>query len=348
MDDETDFLERRSADQQVIKQYLGLDRPRATIVEEITASLNLAPRGAMFEPGGLCSGYPLQPMPDRYFVAQEFSPDRDDLRNALAAALSKFSVQPICADDFLWPGHILCKISALIQSTPFGIYELTTSQSRNIYLELGIAMGLGRPLVLVKDKNAEVAALARGLEYHSIDSYLELSYELGQKVHPFLANIAKYRPQALPTPGSQRTAVIAHGDLDVIDFSVSMAKMIAKYDLTPVILNDPTGKLGHYLPLEGISHRIIGSAGLTRLDETVAAIQAARLGVYRIEKTAAPDTFLALGISMGLNRPGLLIHKIGGNPPSDVKGLSTLEFSTYTGLQQSFLERFGHLLHRYS
>jgi len=348
VDVQAEKLDGIDASLQAIKQHLGLDRPQAVIIEEIKAALDAAPRGAMFESGGLCSGYPLRPMPGRYFVAQEFRPDRDDLRGALAAALVEFGVQPVCADDFLWAGHLLCKISALIQSTPFGVYQLTTNQNRNVYLELGIAMGLGRPFVLVKDRDAEVSPLAQGLEYYPINSYLELRYELGQKVRPFLADIANYRPQALPPAGSRRAAVIAHGDLDVIDFCVPVAKMIAEYGLTPVILGDPTGKLARYLRLEGVPHHIIGSTGRMRLDETVAAIRSARLGVYRIEKTGAPDTFLALGVSMGLNRPGLLIRRADYDLPSDVKGLSALRFTSYTGLKQSFPEQFGHLLRRYS
>jgi hypothetical protein len=343
---QTEKLESIDASLQAIKQHLGLDRPQTVIIEEIKVALDAAPRGPMFEHGGLCSGYLLRPMPDRYLVAQEFTPDRDDLRDALAAALAEFDVQPVSADDFLWSGHILCKISALIQGTPFGVYQLTVTQNRNVYLELGIAMGLSRPFVLVKDKDAKVSPLAQGLDYYSIDSYLELRYELGGKVRPFLADIASYRPQELPRPGSQRTAVIAHGDLEVIDFCVPMAKMIAKHKLTPVILGDPTGKLAGFL--EGIPHHITGSTGRMRLDETVAAIQAARLGVYRIEKSAAPDTFLALGVSMGLNRPGLLIHRADRDLPSDVKGLNALEFASFSGLEESFPERLGHLLRRYS
>jgi len=346
MDTQAEKLDSIDTTLKTIKQHLGLDRPQAVIVEEIKATLDAAPRGAMFEPGGLCSGYLLRPIPDCYFVAQEFSPNRDDLRGALAAALTEFDVQPVCADDSLGAGHILCKISALIQSTPFGVYQLTASQNRNVYLELGIAMGLGRPFVLVKDKDAQVASLAQGLEYYSIDSYLELRYELGHKVRPFLADIASYRPQALPPEGSQRTAVIAHGDLDVIDFCVPMARMIVEYDLTPVILGDPTGKLARYLEREGIPHQIIGSAGRTRLDETVAAIQAARLGVYRVEKTGSADTFLALGVSMGLNRPGLLMLQTSNDLPSDVKGLSTLSFRSYTELYRSFPKRLNHFLQR--
>ncbi len=342
-----------SEDLQAIKQHLGMDRPQAAIAREINAALAASPRGAMFETGGLCSGYLLRAMPERYFVAQEFSPAREDLRGALAEALAGFNVQPLCADDTYAEGHILCKISALIQSTPFGVFQLTASQNRNVYLELGIAIGLGRPFVLVKEKDAEVSSLAHGLDYYGISSYLELRYELGTKVKPFLAEIAAYRPQTLPPAGSQRTAVIAHGDLDVIDFCVPMAKMLHARGLTPVILGDPTGKLSRYLELEKVTCRIVGpeSSDRTRLDATVAAIQAARFGVYRIEKVASADTFLALGISMGLGRPGALLHKTGLDQlPSDVRGLRTLSYSSYKGddgLEKVFPRLFSPMLEKY-
>jgi hypothetical protein len=323
-------------DQPTFQRHLGLNRSQAIISEEIQAALDAAPSGPIFAPGGLCSGYLLRSMPDRYFVAQEFGPDRDDLRAALTAALAEFGVQPIRVDDLLQPGHILCKTSALIQGTPFGVYQLTASQNRNVYLELGIAIGLGRPFVLIKEKNAELPPLAQGLDYYPIDSYLELCYGLGRRIRPYLADIASYRPQILPSGGSEHTALIVHGNIDVIDFCVSVAKMIAKYGLKPTILGDPTGKLAHYLELESIPYQIIGSTGRTQLDETLTTIQAARLGVYRIEEACAPDTFLSLGVSIGLNRPSLLLHRAGADPPSDLGGLCASEFTSYKDLMRSF------------
>ncbi len=345
---QADKIDRIDTNLQAIKRHLGLDRPQDIIADEIQASLDAAPRGAMFETGGLCSGYPLHPMPDHYFVAQEFGPDRADLYNALADALAEFGVQPIRSDDIYWGGANLCKISALVQSTPFGVYQMTASQDRNVYLVLGIAIGLGRPFVLVKDKDAEAPLLVEGVDYYPIDSYLELRYELSDKVRPFLTDIANYHPPTLPAAGLRRTAVVAHGGLDAIDFCVPVAKIIAKHGLTPVILGGSGNKLTRFLELESIPHQMIGSKGQMRVDETVTAIQSACLGVYRIEETCTPDAFLALGMSMGLNRPGLLVHRSNIDPPREVRGLNVLKFNSYTGLEESFPKRFGHLLRCYS
>jgi hypothetical protein len=341
---QTKSLQGIADDVKAIKQHLGLDRPRTIIVEELRATLDAAPRGAMFSSDGLRSGYPLHPMPNRYFLAQAFAPDREDLRQALTAGLAEFGMQPVAADDMYWQGHILCKISALIQSTPFGVYQLTVSQNRNVYLELGIAMGLDRPFVLIKDKDAELPPLILGLEYYSITSYLDLRYELGKKLRPFLLDIAHYRTPAMPVLGTRCTAVIAHGDLDVPDFCIPVAKVLAQHHLIPVILGDPTGNLVRYLEREGIGAQIVNNFGNTLLDGTTSAIQTARFGVYRIDKSSQPDAFIALGLAIGLNRPGLLVHRAGNDVPSDVRGLSSASFKSYVELDQLLPKRLNDLL----
>ncbi|HKS40559.1 MAG TPA: hypothetical protein VJX74_08070 [Blastocatellia bacterium] len=342
----SDTREDLAAERLSIERHLGLNRPRAVITEEIREAIASVTRGAMFERGGLCMGCKLKPMPGHYFVAQEYDPDREDLRGALAAALEEFNLQPICADDFIWQGHVLCKVSALIQSTPFGIYELSERQNRNVYLELGIAIGLCRPFVLVKEKGADLSPLCEGLEYYPINSYLELRYEFGQKMQPLLAEIARYQPPLSPDPASRNSVIISHGGIDVADFVLTVARELKSRGLTAVITSDPTNKLTNYLKAERIPHYIIGDSGQTRLNETVAAIKAARLGVYRIEKSAAPDAFITLGVAMALNRTGILIHRSGSELPSDLKGINALEFTSHTVLQQSFPEEFGRALSR--
>ncbi|HXD30975.1 MAG TPA: hypothetical protein VN643_07660 [Pyrinomonadaceae bacterium] len=335
---------RIPTDEQVLKQHLGLDRSTAAIKQSIEGSLNAASEGSMFGSSGLCPGYPVRPMPEHYFVAQEFNTSRDDLRYALSDALDHLGVKPICADDSVGWGHILCKTSSLIQSTPFGVYQLTTSQNRNVYLELGIAIGLGRPFILVKDKNARISSLASGLEYFPIDSYLELSSGLGPKVENLFASAAQYERPALPPAGSLSTAFISHGDLDTLDFSYTVGKAIAGLGLLPVFPGDPEGKLSKFLTDRSLDHRILGIHGQIQLDETVAALQTARFGIYRIDKAAGPDSFLCLGMSLGLNRPGLLLHREGQEVPADVQGIGARRFNSFTDLGGSHGEALSSLL----
>jgi hypothetical protein len=123
-----------------------------------------------------------------------------------------------------------------------------------------------------------------------------------------------------------------------------MARVVSAFNLTPVFISDPTQRLSEYLTLENIPHEILGAAGQTKLDEALDAIQCARVGVYRIDGNAAPASFLALGMAIGLNRPGCMVYKSGDEPPSDVRGLGALSFNSYSGLKKSFPEVFAKLL----
>lgn len=324
-----------SPEEEVLRRHLGLDQSIESITKSIETSLKTIGEESIFGPRGICKGYPLRPMADRYFVAQEFNSSREDLRYALGEALEHLGVKPICADDSLGMGHILCKTSSLIQSTPFGVYQLSSSQNRNVYLELGIAIGMSRPFILVKDRDAEISPLALGLEYFPINSYLELGTNLGHKVGSLLTAITQYAPQSLPPASSQQTVFISHGNIDPVDFGGKAGVVVANLGMIPVFHGDPTGGLRGYFDKKRITYQILGSHGKLNLAQIVEALQTARFGIYRIEQEAAADGFLCLGISMALNRPGLLTHRQHSEVPSDVKGIGAFKFHSYTNLGDS-------------
>jgi hypothetical protein len=313
----------------------GLTEPNQA-AQAIAASL-LAGQPLLFQRGGLCPGYPLTPAPQQYFVAQEFSADRDDLLRALETAFQSFSLAPYRADQDILPGHLLCKIAAKIQTTLFSVFELTRLQNRNVYLELGIAIGLGRPFVLVKEADAEVSPLAQGLDYYNIRSYSGLRRDLGERLDHYLLNITRYRAPDLPPPGSSATYVIAHGDHDMPpDFSVAIAESMAGRGLTPVLLGGDNRETAEALDDAGIAHQATEAIGKSRLDAAIGAIQAARFGVYRIDQGCSADAFLALGLAIGLNRPWLLASREGAALPSDVRGLSGVVFGSFGDLGAIF------------
>jgi hypothetical protein len=329
------------ADAQEIRHRLGMDRTAAEITTAIRTSLTNVAVSPLFSGTGLCSGVSLEPRPEAYFVAQEFVASRSDLRESLSRALGDFGVHPCCADDNYRAGHILCKICALIQSTPFGVYHLTSQENRNVYLEVGISLGLSRPFVLVRDADAEIPELMEGMDYYRINSYLELQYELARQVSPFLVQISRYSQPPLPPPGSRASVLVSHGDIDVIDFCMTAARYLAQRRLTAVIQNDPTGKLAEYFRRERLTPtpEILGTGpGTLKLQEILAAIQAARFGIFRIDKGASTNAFLALGMSLGLGRPGILTHETLAELPTDVRGLTSLSFASFGELTRRLAE----------
>jgi hypothetical protein len=340
------ILNQATGDLQGVLRDEGLSDPEQA-AQTIAANIP-AERPLLFKTG-LCRGYPLEPSPHQYFVAQEFSSDCDDLLRALEEAFSEFNLEPYRADQDIQSGHILCKIAAKIQTTLFSVFELTRTQNRNVYLELGVAIGLGRPFVLVKEADAKVSTLAQGLEYYNIRSYLSLQRELGDRLRQYLLNITHYRAPDLPSAGSVGTVVIAHGNYDMPpDLCLTLAEALADRGLTPVLTGADTREAAQALELEGINHQGITSTGKAQLDAVAEAIQAARFGIYRVDADCSADAFLALGIAVGLNRPWALIWREGATLPSDVRGLSGLPFRSFTDLGKQFPQRFGDFLERYA
>jgi hypothetical protein len=305
-----------------------------TIRTAATSAASAPTLSRLFE-SGLCAGYPLRPSTGQYFVAQEFSDDREDLLRSLEEAFRGAGLRPYRADQDLLPGHLLCKIAAKIQTTLFSVFELTRTQNRNVYLELGVAVGLGRPFLLVKEADAEVSPLTRGLDYYNIRSYAGLRRELGSKLEEYFLNIARYRKRELPPPDSEAHVVVAHGNYDMpADFCLSVAEAVAPHNLKTVPLGDEPDEIVETLRTAGTNPGVLDEAGLTHLDATVRAIQAARFGVYHVDSGSSPDAFLALGVAIGLNRPWLLVSREGAQIPADVRGLSMLTFRDFGALSR--------------
>lgn len=124
------------------------------------------------------------------FVAHPF---RDftvkDFRTALESVLKlkQFNLKPTYADEKLLSGHILCKICREIQSTKFGIYDIST-WNPNVTLELGLSYGLKKPALLLIDKRlkkgipADLGGLDR-IEYEGIE---DLKDKLNKKLSAFI------------------------------------------------------------------------------------------------------------------------------------------------------------------
>jgi hypothetical protein len=336
------ILNQAAGDLQRALRQEGLSEPEQAVR---TIAANIPDERPLLFKTGLCRGYLLEPSPRQYFVAQEFSADRDDLLRALEDAFSEFDLEPYRADQDIQPGHILCKIAAKVQTTLFSVFELTRAQNRNVYLELGVATGLGRPFVLVKAFDANVSPLTKGLDYYNIRSYISLQRELGDRLRQYLLNITRYRAPDLPPAGSNGTYIIAHGDHDMPpDLCLAIAEALADRGLTPVLIGSNNREAVEALEASGIDSQAIFGVGKTELDAVTQAIQAARFGIYRVDADCSPDAFLALGIAIGLNRPWALVNRRGASLPADVRGLSGLDFRSFAELRDLFTQRFGDFL----
>jgi hypothetical protein len=87
------------------------------------------------------------------FIVMQFGPPFDDLyREVVAPVCAEMGYAPIRADEFAGPGIIIQDIIAGIRRASVVIAEVTPVNG-NVFYELGYAQALGKPTILLADRN---------------------------------------------------------------------------------------------------------------------------------------------------------------------------------------------------
>jgi len=153
-----------------------------------------------------------QPVPAsrtrRMFVAYPYSLPKADYRRPFTDLAKAFDVEFQFADERITNKQILDKITDMIVSARFSLFDVTTWNA-NVALELGIAMGRGRDYYLLfnpknpdnpKEKN--VSADLGGLDRIQYTSYAELE-----------EGVTKLLVQEFGVPSEEERRVDPVGDL---------------------------------------------------------------------------------------------------------------------------------------
>jgi len=121
---------------------------------------------------------------EEFFVAHVFSQNKvEDLREAVEEAFEGTGLRAYYADSEVREGHILSgKIIPKIRECRFGIYDVSDHTRPNVFLELGIAIGMGARYYIVIEKNKELPSDLEGLDHIKYGSNKELARELRKKV----------------------------------------------------------------------------------------------------------------------------------------------------------------------
>jgi hypothetical protein len=316
----------------------GLVRPDQA-VETIRARLHPLP--ALFA-AGLCKGRPLYVAADEYFVSHGFDADtladwRQTLAETLAhAAGTQEPLKPYFAGDTLLGGFRLCGISEKLCATRFSVFLLPPSQDRNVYLELGIAIGLGAPFFLIQHYEADIPPVLEGLgRYTKGGLFRTMRRELAGQIEEYDFGVVRFLID-LPAAGSQAKYLIAAGGLiEDEDFEYAVTKTIES----------------KYPSLKAISLTEQGEATTESgwmLEHLVQAIQASRFSIHRVDEECSATTFLALGISIGLNRPFLMVRRARRDVPLDIRGMGIYQFPNFTTLRREILQRHQSFFERHA
>ena len=103
--------------------------------------------------------------PKMVFVAMPFRPDFQDLyKYAIRPALEDVGFEIWKADEKISNIDVMCKICHGIQECSYVLANIS-DWNPNVLFEMGLAYGLGKNVVLIKDRKRTVPVDLKGLEY---------------------------------------------------------------------------------------------------------------------------------------------------------------------------------------
>lgn len=129
--------------------------------------------------GRRCAYFPVNIIPNSFFVAEPYDSEQKNREDAIKKALAGYQVT--IAEENAMNIALTCKICQEIQSTQFGIVDIT-GFNKNVLIELGMLYGFNKPVViLVKETEnlrVDIPSNIIGIEQVRYKDYNELSSEL--------------------------------------------------------------------------------------------------------------------------------------------------------------------------
>ena len=113
------------------------------------------------------SGCPINPQYQRnkIFIAMPFSAEYLDSYNyGIVPALNALGYEHYKADNEITNKDIMCKICQQIQACKMAIINIS-GLNPNVMLEQGLVYGLGKPVIIIKDKNTNAISDLGSIEY---------------------------------------------------------------------------------------------------------------------------------------------------------------------------------------
>lgn len=155
--------------------------------ERLKSSESAIPAHQMRKCFKLCvDGCPVNPayIKSKVFIAMPFSNDYLDSYNyGIVPALSALGLKHFKADNEISSKDIMCKVCQEIQSCSIAIINIS-GLNPNVMLEQGLAYGLGKPVIIIKDTITKAISDLGSIEYieynHAHDLQQKLLRALGK------------------------------------------------------------------------------------------------------------------------------------------------------------------------
>ena len=271
----------------------------------------------------------------QYFVGHRLTPENiDDLREVIADVLGSLGYEPFYADKALEGQSLLSKICQRIFLTNFSVFDLS-SANPNVYLEMGIALGLNRPIIAIARNGTSLPPVLQG---HSVVMYADYS-DLEAKLLRLCAQGFPSTRRTLPDhchfcgrvcdsmatmPDENSYLVLDNYKLLWRDLMRLIGPHLSQRQLHPVYLTEqPFGPL-----LCDVRRKVLSS----------------QFAICHLGK-ANESSFLALGMAIGGEVPWLLLSKKDEDPvPSNLQGFDRIEYASLADFEEQLTDSMNGFL----
>ena len=269
------------------------------------------------------------------------SEDTKNFRKVVASAFgsleSEFYYAGKSADKGIEGQPLLLDICQEILSASFGIFDLSL-ENHNAYLEMGIALGLNRPVVATAREQSSLPVVLDGHNVIMYSDYPDLEAKLSKLCEWGFPPTAQPAPdycyfcdlicESMSVPPDENSyLVLNRSKLLWRDLMQSLTPHLAEYHLHPVYLTDRNSG--------------------PRLCDAREKVITAQFVLCHLGALSDENSFLALGMAIGSRVPWILLSKKGRDSvPSDLRGVDTIEYTTLDDLEDRLTETLGTFLGR--
>jgi thymidine kinase len=279
---------------------------------------------------------------DYYFVGHSFTRQRiDDFRNVVERSINIDSVQPYYADSDVQQKHILEKTFEKISGCKFAIFDISELRS-NVLLELGIAIGLNRPIIVSSLASVILPDVINSMRHINYSSMSELSNKLKKIDYGFISGHSQTNEYNIYCNSCGKICsprIRTYRAREACLLGKEPDREVDLWEALTRVLNP----LGFHIAPKNV---ILQGGENTKLCELFNRVVSSRFVIFSLTDNIDDTSCIALGIAIGTNTPWINICEKGVFIPSLLEGIDRFEYFSLLNLQDKLPERMMHFLGR--
>ncbi|MEA3341190.1 MAG: FHA domain-containing protein [Chloroflexota bacterium] len=265
----------------------------------------------------------------------------ESVRKSVASVFDPLGHEFYCAgesaDRDIDGQRLLLEICQEIFSTSFSVFDLSPGD-RDVYLEMGIALGLNRPIVAIVREKTSLPPMLREHNIITYADFSDLQTQLSQLCDQDFPPTTQPTPdhcyfcdracESMATPPDENSyLVLNRSKLLWRNLMQSLAPPLASYHLYPAYLTDK------------------GSGPM--LCEVSRKVLAAQFVLCHLGALSDESSYLALGMAIGSRAPWVLLsQKDDSAAPSVLRGVDRIEYAALTDIESPLLDTLATFLGR--